>query len=198
GTGWPPGPPGRVVPPLAGTTTPAPRPARITPRSRAIVRTPVFVSNVNWPWSPPRARVRRSRRAQRHRGSLAADERPAARSFAARRRHAADGVADAVAASPAMVSVAGELAELSKVFSTAAWPVGPAGDCAEAASTPPPASSAASASPAPPHSPRPRSGPFPRGGDPDGPPAGGGWPPRRPGGWPHGCPEGWPQGCGPG
>src|SRR5262249_39550487 len=126
---------------------------------------------------------------------------PAARSFAARRRHAADGVADAVAASPAMVSVAGELAELSKVFSTAAWPVGPAGDCAEAASTPPPASSAASASPALHHSAPPRSGPFRRGGGPEGPPARAGWGHGRPGGgagWPHGGREGWPQGCGPG
>src|SRR6202034_860749 len=74
----------QVVPSLACTTTLLPLTDSITPRSNAIVRGPVLVSNVNWPCTPPSSRSRRRAWPQRRSTALAASGEPAALSFSAR------------------------------------------------------------------------------------------------------------------
>src|ERR1700730_5009877 len=101
---------------------------------------------------PPSARTRCSAWWQRHRATRAAKGCPADLSFAVLVRQGVPGaVDDAAAALAGAPSAPGDEDELSMLFSTAACPVGPAGDgdaVLVTANTPAPASSPTSASPA--------------------------------------------------
>src|SRR3984885_12827408 len=125
-----------------------------------MVRAPDLVSNVNWPWIPPSARIRATGWPQKRWTAWAAAECPDALSLASRfwQRALTAGFAAGLPALSAAAAEAGDDAELSMVFSAAACPVGPAGagDAfpeSSAAARPPP-SSATSARPLPHHTAR--------------------------------------------